>query len=360
MLRWWPWCAAILLLLWQVDFQFTYGFLADGIQKDLHLTASEATAVSSAFLFAYGTMQVPAGLLIDRFGVRWVLPIAGWAAAGAVLFFAHGESYGELAAGRMLAGIFMAFMFPAAGKIARVRLPAVRFALAMAIADMCFGIGALTASNMASFQTATSWRHLITIHGAVGASLAAIVAISLVGMPKPTQLAAHEPSIPFLGLFRRKRVVLASGIYIWGSGLTFGFAGYWNLKLQAACQLHRSSSFRTFDSALWRARRRHAAWRSFGDDASASPDRSPCWGVRHARAAVTRALDLSEGGFPLPVAAHGVAGYVTRSERFGVCSGGAGNPHTPVGDRGGDRKRCRVSRWGAAPGASDLAWRYRG
>ena len=236
MLRWWPWCAAIVLLLWQVDFQFTYGFLADGIQKDLDLTASQATAVSSAFLFAYGAMQIPAGLLIDRFGVRWVLPFAGWAAAGAVLLFANGDSFAELAAARALAGVFMAFMFPSSGKIARVRLPADRFTLAMAIADMCFGVGALTASNMANLQASEGWRHLMTAHGIVGASIAGVVALSLIGMPKPAQLAAHEPSLSFGAILRRKRVLLGAGIYVWGSGLTFGFAGYWNLKLQASCQ----------------------------------------------------------------------------------------------------------------------------
>lgn len=235
MVRWWPWCAAILLLLWQVDFQFTYGFLADRIQQDLQLTSTEATAVSSAFLFVYGLMQIPAGWLIDRLGVRWVLPLAGWAAAGAVVFFARAESFGELAAGRALAGLFMAFMFPACGKIARVRLPAARFVLAMALADMCFGVGALTASNMTRFQTLVGWRELMSVHAMVGASLALVAVLSLARMPNPAQLAARESSLPFLSLLLRKRVLLATGLYVWGAGLSFAFAGYWNLKLQAAC-----------------------------------------------------------------------------------------------------------------------------
>ncbi|MEM9729942.1 MAG: MFS transporter [Myxococcota bacterium] len=235
MLRWWPWCAAILLLLWQVNFQFTYGFLADEIQTDLQLSPSEATVVSSAFLFAYGLMQLPAGLLIDRFGVRWVLPVVGLGAAAGVLFFSRGESLEQLVVARGLAGALMAFIFPGTGKIARVRLPARRFGLAMALADMCLGIGALTASNMSRLSLAGSWRALMEFQSLVGACLAAVVMISLIPMPSPQELASHEESLPFLALLRRRRVLLGMGLYVWGAGLTFGFAGYWNLKLQAAC-----------------------------------------------------------------------------------------------------------------------------
>ncbi|MEM7137850.1 MAG: MFS transporter [Myxococcota bacterium] len=235
MRRWWPWCAATLLLLWQVDFQFTYGFVADAVQNDVGISAAQATAVSSVFLLAYGAMQLPAGLLIDRFGVRWVLPIAGWAAAGAVLWFARSQSFVDLASARVFAGAFMAFMFPAAGKIARIKLPAARFALAMALADMCLGIGAVTAGNMATLITRLDWRSLMTIHAAVGVSIATIVAVSLRGMPRPSVVARDEPSIDFLVLVTKRRVVLAAGLYAWGAGLAFAFGGYWNLRLQAAC-----------------------------------------------------------------------------------------------------------------------------
>lgn len=233
--RWWPWSIAVVLLLWQVDFQFTYGFLAEKIQQQVGLSAAEATAVSSAFLFAYGLMQIPAGLLIDRFGVRWVLPVAGWAAAFAVLFFAQADQFWELVLARIMAGVFMAFMFPSVGKIARVRLPEKRFALAMAIADMCFGIGALTAGNVSNLVARVRWEHLITVHGIFGLCVATLVAVSLRGMPKPAQLAVHETDLPISVLVTSKGVLLGAGIYVWGAGLTFGFAGYWNLKLQAAC-----------------------------------------------------------------------------------------------------------------------------
>ncbi len=63
---WWPWWIAVLFLLWQVDFQFAYSFFAESIQKEFHLTAFETAAISLAYLLAYGLMQLPAGILLDR------------------------------------------------------------------------------------------------------------------------------------------------------------------------------------------------------------------------------------------------------------------------------------------------------
>ena len=90
--RWWPWVATIVFLLWQVDFQFAYGFAADPIQKELDLSSFEASMVAAVYLVTYGLMQIPAGLLVDRYGVAWLLPLMGALAAGSVLMFAQARS----------------------------------------------------------------------------------------------------------------------------------------------------------------------------------------------------------------------------------------------------------------------------
>lgn len=132
---WWPWWIAVLFLLWQVDFQFAYSFFADSIQREFQLTAFETAAISLAYLLAYGLMQLPAGILLDRFGARHVLPIAAALSALSVFLFSEAQGFPTLLASRILAGTFMAFVFPGTGKIARNRLPARRFALAMADSD---------------------------------------------------------------------------------------------------------------------------------------------------------------------------------------------------------------------------------
>ena len=233
--QWWPWVATIFFLLWQVDFQFAYGFAADPIQKELGLNSFESSMVAAVYLVTYGLMQVPAGLMVDRYGVAWLLPLMGALGAGSVLLFANAHSYEDLVIARLLGGVFMAFVFPCAGKIARIRLAPGHFVLAMAIADMCFGLGAVLAGGFSNFFSHLPWRELMSTQGFVGLGLAGLLAVSLWGVRNPSVPAPQSPLPALAGALRNRNILFGIGIYVWGAGLTFGFGGYWNLKLQESC-----------------------------------------------------------------------------------------------------------------------------
>ena len=238
---WWPWCVAVLFLLWQVDFQFAYSFFADSIQREFQLTAFETASISLAYLLAYGLMQLPAGILLDRFGARRLLPIAAGFSALSVFLFSEAQGFWTLLASRSLAGAFMAFVFPGTGKIARDRLPARRFALAMALADMCFGIGAISAVFIPTLFADTPWRLLMQGQALLGLALAAALWTTLFftdsdhGPPQAEGSSEGRIRRRIIDALRLPLVRYGIGLYAWGAGLTFGFGGYWNIKLQEAC-----------------------------------------------------------------------------------------------------------------------------
>ncbi len=234
---WGPWLVALVFLLWQVSFQFVYGFLADPIQKDFELTSVEAASLVSIFLLTYGLMQVPAGLILDRVGVRWTLPVAAIGAALSVAAFGVANDFAALAGARVAAGFFMAFAFPAIGKIARRQLPAGRFVLAMAVADMAFGAGAVIVAGITEFVDASAWRSLVGVQGAIGLVLAGALALALRPLSEGQARALETKGVgsSLADLVRKRSVIRGALLYAWGAGLTFGFGGYWNLKLQAAC-----------------------------------------------------------------------------------------------------------------------------
>ena len=235
---WWPWSVAVLFLLWQVDFQFAYSFFADSIEHEFRLTPFETASISLAYLLAYGLMQLPAGLMLDRFGARRVLPVAAGLSALSVFLFSQSGGFWTLLGARILAGAFMAFVFPGTGKIARNRLPAHRFALAMALADMCFGVGAISAVFIPTLFMETPWRLLMQGQAWLGLALGSLLWVTLF-FTKPDHSMAHrepgEIKRVILDSLKRPLVRKGIGLYAWGAGLTFGFGGYWNVKLQEAC-----------------------------------------------------------------------------------------------------------------------------
>ena len=206
-------------------------------RRDFDLTSFEAAALVSIFLLTYGLMQVPAGVLLDRVGVRWALPLAAVGAALAVAAFGGATSFGQLVTARVAAGVFMAFAFPAIGKIARRQLPPTRFALAMAVADMAFGASAVIVAGLTEFVDASAWRTLVHVQAGIGLLLALVLVPALRPLSKGQSSALETEAVgSSLGrVLRQRSVVRGALLYAWGAGLTFGFGGYWNLKLQASC-----------------------------------------------------------------------------------------------------------------------------
>lgn len=65
---------------------------APHIQKEFHLSAVEMGVVMSAFFWSYALLQLPAGILADRFGQKKVLGFAvlWWSVATALTGLANG------------------------------------------------------------------------------------------------------------------------------------------------------------------------------------------------------------------------------------------------------------------------------
>src|SRR2546429_9563436 len=65
----------LLIFAWAANFVVRIGFsaLLPSIIGELHLSYTKAGLLASAFFYAYVLMQIPAGLLGDRFGRRRIL-----------------------------------------------------------------------------------------------------------------------------------------------------------------------------------------------------------------------------------------------------------------------------------------------
>src|SRR2546428_2661545 len=66
---------ALLILAWAANFVIRIGFsaLLPSIIDELQLSYTRAGLLASAFFYAYVIMQIPSGLLGDRFGRRRIL-----------------------------------------------------------------------------------------------------------------------------------------------------------------------------------------------------------------------------------------------------------------------------------------------
>jgi sugar phosphate permease len=108
---------------------------APQLQQEFGLTPGEVGLLFSAFFWSYAILQVPVGLVLDRFGVTRISRIGAflWGAASSLVAFASG--FGAVVTARILLGVAEAPAFPANSKATGYWFPRGERAMATAIFD---------------------------------------------------------------------------------------------------------------------------------------------------------------------------------------------------------------------------------
>ena len=142
---------------------------APRIQSDFHLSAVEMGVVMSAFFWSYALLQLPAGMLADRFGQKKILGLAvfWWSLATAVTGFATG--FKSLVALRVMLGVGEAGAYPSNAGIASRWFPRNERATVAGIFDSGSKLGGAVALPLIAVMLAVfDWKVTFAITGALG------------------------------------------------------------------------------------------------------------------------------------------------------------------------------------------------
>lgn len=83
----------------------SFGVMAPELEREMDMSPALLSTVASAFFIAYALMQIPTGMMLDRFGPRRVLSAMMLFTAAGTALFAAGETAQTLTLGRILMGI---------------------------------------------------------------------------------------------------------------------------------------------------------------------------------------------------------------------------------------------------------------
>jgi MFS transporter, ACS family, D-galactonate transporter len=142
---------------------------APHLQSEFHLGAMEMGIVMSAFFWSYALLQLPAGMLADRFGQKIVLGMAvfWWSLATAVTGLASG--FKSLVALRVMLGVGEAGSYPSNAGIATRWFPRQERATVAGIFDSGSKLGGAVALPLIAWLLAVfDWKVTFAITGALG------------------------------------------------------------------------------------------------------------------------------------------------------------------------------------------------
>lgn len=166
-----PWiicCIGMLFYCYNYFMRISPSVMQNELSQAFHITAYQFGLLTSAYYWAYTPMQIPAGMIYDKFGVRFVLGIASLMGTAGLYLFTVADTFTIAWAGRFLMGLGCAFAYIGTLKLAAVWLPPNRFAI---VAGLATAIGMIAGAVTQKYIT-----HVIDKVGYQGALHPAIFA----------------------------------------------------------------------------------------------------------------------------------------------------------------------------------------
>jgi predicted MFS family arabinose efflux permease len=140
-------------------FRSSSGIIAPDLMAELHLPADAIGELSAAFFLVFALLQIPVGVLIDRFGARSTVAILMASTVAGSFLFATAQSLGVLILARVLIGAGCSGLMVGSLVVLSRWLTPTGFAGAMALLFASSNAGSLAATlPLAAAATAWGWR----------------------------------------------------------------------------------------------------------------------------------------------------------------------------------------------------------
>lgn len=247
------WGVASLFTLYQFALQVSVGVYAGEIQHDLNATAASIGMLAALFSVSYALMQIPVGILLDRFSPRWLMTGSLLVCATGALLFAWTPHLMGAGLGRLLMGLGASFGFVGASFLAGRWIAPARYALFIGLTEMLGVGGAAGFDALAGYLEAhVTWRELIHAAALFGYGLTVLVWLVVRDHP-PGAVPARPPEGARLvdrasTLVTSPQLWLCAVFYFLSLGALLGFAGLWNVPFQlsfglTATQVATANSF---------------------------------------------------------------------------------------------------------------------
>jgi MFS family permease len=203
---WGPWIICVPAAIY-----FGFGFflrvapsvMKEELMTDFALSGAAFGNLSAFYYYGYAMLQLPAGVLLDQFGPRRVIPAAAALCATGSLLWGLAPSIELALLGRLMIGAGASFAFIGTMKLCSLWLPPERLAIAAGLTAMMGSVGALVGqAPLALIIDGVGWRNALILSALIGYGLAVSVFASARDSgtnPAAAQATARMPVLHRIG-----------------------------------------------------------------------------------------------------------------------------------------------------------------
>jgi MFS family permease len=173
-----------LFLLYEMALQVSPSIMTRQLMASFGIGAGTLGVMASFYFYSYTLMQIPVGLLYDRFNARIVISLSVFFCCAGAFFFGLTTEVAYASLGRFLMGMGSAFAFVGVLVVAARWFPPYYFAFLVGVAQLLAALGALGGElPLATLVNAYGWREMIIAFAIFGALLALLCALFLRDRP---------------------------------------------------------------------------------------------------------------------------------------------------------------------------------
>lgn len=193
LLKWVIWSLAAFFYFYEILLRVSPSVMVPELMQSFSVDAAALGFLTSCFYYAYAPMQLPVGLLIDRFGAKNLLMFASIFCAFGAFIFSLSTFFLEAALGRFLLGFGSSFAFVAMVYVCSHWFPASKRALLVGLANSIGMLGAFSGQGPLGLTLQyVSWRYVVLGLGLLGFVLALLVYLFVTKESKPVGVAKHS------------------------------------------------------------------------------------------------------------------------------------------------------------------------
>jgi MFS family permease len=168
-LPWIMWGLGALFYCYEFLLQVTPSVMVPDLMKAFSANSAQLGLALSLYFYAYSSVQIPVGILLDRLGPRRLLTLATLVCGSGALLFSAAHILTIAAVGRLLIGLGSAFAVVGCMHLCAIWLPLRYFATLTGVMVTMGMLGAIGGQAPVSFMVAHfGWRETLFIFGIVG------------------------------------------------------------------------------------------------------------------------------------------------------------------------------------------------
>ncbi len=175
---------AVAFLFYEMALQVSPSVMTQQLMYDFNIGASVLGFMASCYFFSYAFMQIPAGILFDRFSPQLLLSLSILICSLGAYFFGETTTVYFAGLGRFMMGFGSAFAFIGVLVVASQWFEKKYFAFLVGIAQLLAALGAMGGElPLAHLVNAFGWRYVMLGQFYIGLVLMLLVALFLHGHP---------------------------------------------------------------------------------------------------------------------------------------------------------------------------------